>query len=240
MSAARLVFGLHPVREALAARRREIAVVYTSDEALEAELGAAHIVCERRTRSELDAIAGPGARHQGAVAVVGEYPYAAVEDLCAGDRPLILALDSVTDPQNLGALVRSAHVLGASGVLLPRDRAAQVTAAVVRASAGATEHTRIASVVNLVRTLEELKERGLWVVGAVCSGPTSRPPWEIDLRDPTVLVIGSEGAGLRRLVEKVCDLLVSIPMLGQVASLNASAAGAALLYEAARQRAEAA
>jgi 23S rRNA (guanosine2251-2'-O)-methyltransferase len=231
----RLVFGLHPVLEALAARRREVALVYTSADPVEQQARRNHVPCERRTRAELDEIAGPGARHQGAVAVVGEYPYVDVQALLDAPLPLVLALDSVTDPQNLGALVRSAHVLGAQGVIIPRDRAAQVTPAVVRASAGATEHMRIAQVTNLSRTLEMLKETGLWVVGAVAGG-SARAPWELDLREPTAIVVGAEAAGLRRLVAKVCDAHVTIPMAGRLGSLNASAAGAVLLYEAVRQR----
>jgi len=152
--------------------------------------------------------------------------------------PLLLVLDGVQDPQNLGALVRSAHVLGADGVLIPRHRAAPVTPAVVKASAGATEHTPIAQVTNVARTLEELKERGIWIVGASALG--GRLPSEIDLTVPVALVLGSEGKGVRPLVLRACDLLVRIPMAGRVASLNVSVAGAILLYETVRQRTAAA
>jgi 23S rRNA (guanosine2251-2'-O)-methyltransferase len=233
----RILAGTHPVLEALAARRRGIELVLTSEEAIVAEAKRQGVPCERRSRAELDEIVGQaGGRHQGAVAIVGEYPYVATGELLAEPKPLVLVLDSVTDPQNLGALVRSAHLFGAAGVVVPKDRAAQVTAAVVRASAGATEHTRIASVVNLVRTLEELKERGLWIVGASPTHEHARPPWEMDLRGPVALVVGAEGAGLRRLVARVCDLHVTIPMAGRVGSLSAASAGAVLLYEAHRQR----
>jgi 23S rRNA (guanosine2251-2'-O)-methyltransferase len=236
----RLVFGLHPVLEALSARRRDVSLVYTTEDAVEKVARQREIPCERKSKSELDEIAGLGARHQGAIAIVGEYPYVELPELFAVERPLLLVLDSVTDPQNLGALVRSAYVLGAHGVVVPKDRAAQVTPAVVRASAGATEHMRIASVTNLVRALEECKERGVWIVGAVAGGPEgeARMPWEVDFREPSALVIGAEHSGLRRLVAKVCDIHVTIPMAGRLGSLNASAAGAALLYEAARQRSE--
>jgi 23S rRNA (guanosine2251-2'-O)-methyltransferase len=233
----RLIFGLHPVLEALASHRREVVAVYTSDEAVERQARAMSIPCERKSKLELDEIAGAGARHQGAIAIVGEYPYVDLEDLVAADNalPLLLALDSVTDPQNLGALVRSALTLGAHGVVVTNDRAARVTPAVVRASAGATEHTRIASVVNLVRALEQLKERGFWIVGAVLE-PDALLPWQVDFKQPTVIVVGAEGPGLRRLVRKTCDVAASIPMAGRLGSLNASAAGAVLLYEALRQR----
>jgi 23S rRNA (guanosine2251-2'-O)-methyltransferase len=157
----------------------------------------------------------------------------------------------VQDPHNLGALVRSAHVLGAHGVIVPKDRAAQVTPAVVKTSAGATEHMAIAQVVNLTRALEELKQEGLWIAGACfddgqgqgqskAKASKIQPPWEVDLTGPIALVIGAEGKGIRPLVERTCDLRIEIPMVAGVSSLNASAAGAVLLYEARRQRSQAA
>jgi 23S rRNA (guanosine2251-2'-O)-methyltransferase len=178
--------------------------------------------------------------HQGVVAITGEYPYAQLDEILnvagrAGVPPLVLVLDSVQDPQNLGALVRTAHVVGAHGIVIPKDRAVGVTPVVVKASAGATEHMKIAQVVNVARALEELKAAGLWVVGAVAAG--GEPPWKIDYTGPCALVLGAEGKGIRPLVLRGCDLLVRIPMAGQVASLNVGAAGAMLLYEAARQRA---
>jgi 23S rRNA (guanosine2251-2'-O)-methyltransferase len=172
------------------------------------------------------------------VAVTGDYLYATVEAIlaaAAGRPPLVMVLDSVQDPQNLGALVRSAHVLGGHGVVVPRDRAVGVTPTVVKASAGATEHLPIALVTNIARTLDDLRKAGLWIVGAVAGD--AKPPWQIDLAGPTALVLGAEGKGIRPLVLRGCDLCVRIPMLGRVASLNVAAAGAILLYEAARQRA---
>ena len=153
----------------------------------------------------------------------------------AGEPPLILVLDSVQDPQNLGALVRTAHVSGVHGIVIPKDRAVGVTPAVVKTAAGATEHVKIATVVNIARALEELKEAHVWVAGAVAAGG-SKAPWEIDFRVPIALVLGAEGKGIRPLVLRGCDLLVKIPMFGKVASLNVGAAGAMLLYEVARQR----
>jgi 23S rRNA (guanosine2251-2'-O)-methyltransferase len=236
----RLIYGQHPVMEALAARRKDVRLIYTSEEAIVTLARLALVPCEERSKAELDEIAGPGARHQGAIAVMGDYPYVDALDLVDSPQPLLLALDGVTDPQNLGALVRSANVLGAHGVIVPKDRSAQVTPAVVRASAGATEHMRIAQVTNLARTLEQLKENGLWIVGAVAGGEAAaQPPWKVDFRQPTAIAIGAEGTGLRRLTAKICDLHVMIPMARGVGSLNASAAGAVLLYEAARQRAAA-
>jgi 23S rRNA (guanosine2251-2'-O)-methyltransferase len=196
-----------------------------------------------RPRAGLDELAKGGV-HQGVVAVVGEYNYAQLDELLAlakksGRPPLVLVLDSVQDPQNLGALVRTAHVVGAHGVVIPKDRAVGVTPAVVKASAGATEHVRIATVTNVARALEELKEAGLWIAGAVAAGD-SKAPWEIDFTVPIALVLGAEGKGIRPLVQRGCDLLVQIPMEGEVASLNVGAAGAMLLYEIVRQRAVAA
>jgi 23S rRNA (guanosine2251-2'-O)-methyltransferase len=181
------------------------------------------------------------------VAIAGAFRYRELDELvalaaAAGEPPLLLVLDGVQDPQNLGALVRSAHVLGAHGVVVPKDRAAHVTPSVVKASAGATEHVAIALVTNLARALEELKAAGVWTVGAVVEpgGDEGAAPWEVDLAAPTALVLGAEGAGVRPLVARGCDLRVRIPMAGRVASLNVAAAGAILLYEAARQRSDSA
>jgi 23S rRNA (guanosine2251-2'-O)-methyltransferase len=243
----RLVYGLRPVEELLRSRRPVSAVYHAEGDpsaALRPILDAARaarVTIEERPRPELDALA-EGKLHQGVIAVAGDYVYAELDELLAaplarGASPLLLVLDGVQDPQNLGALVRSAHVLGADGVVIPRDRAAQVTPAVVKASAGATEHTRVARVTNLARTLEELKERGVWTVGAAVEG--GEPPWAIDLAQPTALVLGSEGKGLRPRELRSCDHRVCIPMAGRVASLNVSVAGAILLYEAHRQRAAA-
>ncbi len=242
---ARVVYGVHPVREAL--RSGKVQALFVA----EGETGPAlkEILDAARTanvqplshlRAQLDALAHGGV-HQGAVAVVGEYNYARLDELVqiaqrAGKPPLLLVLDSVQDPQNLGALVRTAHVAGVHGVVIPKDRAAGVTPAVVKASAGATEHLKIATVVNIARALEELKAANVWVAGAVAAGG-SKAPWEIDFTVPIAIVLGAEGKGIRPLVLRGCDLLVKIPMFGKVASLNVGAAGAMLLYEVVRQRA---
>lgn len=241
---ARLVYGVHPVREALRAGRVQALFVAEGESgvALKEVLDAARdkgVQPIPRVRAQLDALAHGGV-HQGAIAVVGEYNYAQLDELLAlarreGRAPLILVLDSVQDPQNLGALVRSAHVAGVHGVVIPKDRAVGVTPAVVKASAGATEHVKIATVVNVARALEELRQAGVWIAGAVAAGG-SKAPWEIDFTVPMALVLGAEGKGIRPLVLRGCDLLVKIPMLGKVASLNVGAAGAMLLYEIVRQR----
>ncbi len=193
---------------------------------------------EERTREEIDALAD-GVRHQGAVAISGTYAYASLDDLlaAAGPAPLFVALDEVTDPHNFGAIVRSAVALGADGVITLERRAAPVTPVVVRASAGATEHARIARVTNLSQTLVTLRKRGLLAVGLAAEGETTVGDLPA-APGGRVLVVGSEGRGLRRLVRERCDLLARIDLTGPIASLNASVAAGIALYEAARQRDE--
>ena len=236
----RIVYGLRPVEELLRAKRSVSALFVegSTPPGLHDLLKAASISPVVRTREELDELAG-GKLHQGVVAVTGEYPYVesrAIVDaaFAVEESPLVLILDGVQDPQNLGAIARSAHLLGAHGIVIPKDRAAGVTSAAVKASAGATEHVRIAQVTNIARTIDELKERGIWVVGTAMEGGV--PPWELDLAQPTAIVLGAEGKGVRPLVLRGCDHKVMIPMSGKVASFNVAAAGAMLLYEALRQR----
>ena len=193
---------------------------------------------ETRPREELDRVVH-GSTHQGVLVEVGPFPYAEAEALVAqasaGSAPgFLLALDGIQDPQNLGAIVRSAEAAGVHGCILPRDRAAGVTAAAVRASAGATEHLPIAQVTNLASFLEFAKSQGFWVVGT--DSAAGRDLFAADLTDPLVLAIGGEERGLRHLTKIRCDLIVKIPSRGQVASLNASAAAAVCLFEVARQR----
>jgi 23S rRNA (guanosine2251-2'-O)-methyltransferase len=241
---ARVVYGVHPVREALRSGKVQALFVAEGETgpALKDILDAARAANVQPTvhfRAQLDALAHGGV-HQGAVAIVGEYNYAQLEELIqvaerAGKPPLLLVLDSVQDPQNLGALVRTAHVAGVHGVVIPKDRAVGVTPTVVKASAGATEHLKIATVVNIARALEELKQANVWIAGAVAAGG-SKAPWEVDFTVPIAIVLGAEAKGIRPLVLRGCDLLVKIPMFGKVASLNVGAAGAMLLYEVTRQR----
>jgi 23S rRNA (guanosine2251-2'-O)-methyltransferase len=243
---ARVVYGAHPVREALRSGRVQALFVAEGESGpalkeLYDAARAANVQPIPRLRAELELLARGGV-HQGAVAVVGEYNYAQLDEVLAlarksGAEPLVLVLDSVQDPQNLGALVRTAHVVGAHGVVIPKDRAVGVTPTVVKASAGATEHVKIATVTNVARALEEHTQAGLWTAGAVAGGD-SQAPWQIDFRVPIALVLGAEGKGIRPLVLRGCDLKVQIPMSGQVASLNVGAAGAMLLYEIVRQRSQ--
>lgn len=200
--------------------------------ALARELG---IGVEGKSRGALDRLAD-GVRHQGVVAVAEEYRYAELDDLLTREAPLLVALDEITDPHNFGAIVRSAVAFGVDGILVPKHRNAPVTPVVVRSSAGATEHARIAQVTNLQRTLMSLSEEyGLEIVGLDAGGDVT-----IDALGPApagrVLVVGSEGSGLRRMVRERCDHIASIPQTGDVESLNASVAAGVALYELTRAR----
>jgi 23S rRNA (guanosine2251-2'-O)-methyltransferase len=234
------------VREVLASHARDIAVVYVAGDTARgplAELAAAaraqRVTVEVTSSEALDALAA-GVRHQGAVAVVGgDYPYVDLDALVARarqrtERPLVVCLDEVTDPHNLGAIVRSVVALGGDGVVTLKDRAAPVTPVVVRTSAGATEHCAIARVVNLSRALEALERAGYRTVGLDAEGTATLE--EVDLTGPVALVVGSEGSGLRRLVRERCSVLARIPLGGPVASLNASVAAGVAIYEVTRQR----
>lgn len=179
----------------------------------------------------------PGTAHQGIVARVAPHAYAELDDILAaarGDDPLLVLLDEVTDPHNLGAIIRTAEAAGAHGVVIPRRRAAAVTPAVVKASAGAIEFVPVARVGNLAVTIDALKEKGIWVVGADASA--RQTIWDAPLDGPLALVVGGEDKGLGRLVREKCDLLVKLPMAGRVNSLNASVAAALVLFEAVRRR----
>ncbi|HVO21918.1 MAG TPA: 23S rRNA (guanosine(2251)-2'-O)-methyltransferase RlmB [Anaeromyxobacter sp.] len=241
----RVVYGVNPVRELLAAEGEGPAEVWVAEGGVRGgTLGELARAARSRgakvraaPRARLDRLAGTD-RHQGVVAVVADYRYAPLGELlaCAAGpaAPLLVVLDGVEDPHNLGAVIRSALALGAQGVVIPRDRAVGVTPAVAKASAGAVERCRVARVVNLAQTLGALKEAGIWSVALVQDA--RRPLGSLDLRGPTALVLGSEGEGLRPLVRRSCDLEARIPMSGDLESLSVSAAAAISLYEAARQR----
>ena len=176
---------------------------------------------------------------QGVIAIAAEREYAPVDDLLGaartrGEPPLVVVCDEISDPHNLGAIIRTAECAGAHGVIIPKRRSAGLTAVVGKTSAGAVAHLPVARVANLTALLKELKDDGLWIFGADAAG--DRPLYEADLKGPAAIVIGSEGSGMSRLVAEQCDFKVSIPLRGQINSLNASAAAAVLLYEAVRQR----
>jgi 23S rRNA (guanosine2251-2'-O)-methyltransferase len=214
--ASQLIYGKRPVQEAETGRRR-VHRVWRSPETPAQEL-------ERMCGSP---------DHQGVVAEVDPFPYADPRALLR-EGPLLLALDQVQDPRNLGAVCRSAEIAGAAGVIVPERRSAEITAAACKASAGAVEHLPIARVRNLADWLAEAKAAGFWIWGADPGGDAK--PWEVDLTGSTVLVMGGEGKGIRPRVAAACDGLLALPRSGKVGSLNVSAAAAALLFEAVRQR----
>jgi 23S rRNA (guanosine2251-2'-O)-methyltransferase len=231
-----LIYGLRPVVEALRSKRREVREVLDSvgDKEVAAEAAARGVPVERVPRKRVEELARGGV-HQGVVARVGPYPYSGLEEILAAPDPLVVVLDGVTDPRNLGAVLRAADGAGVSGVVVPKDRAAGVTPAAVKASAGASEHVPVARETNLRRALEKMKEAGVWAYAAE-GGASSSAYTNLDLSGPVAFVLGSEGRGLRRLVREGCDGAVSIPMRGAVSSLNVSVAVAVLLFEARRQR----
>ena len=242
------IFGVNPVLEALRAAARPIQEITVADGTRDARLRdlielarAQGIPVHHASRISLDRMTG-NARHQGVVARVAAARYADAEDLLdsvtSGDReraPLFVILDGVEDPHNLGAVLRTAECAGLDGVFIPERRAAGLTDTVAKASAGAVEHVPVARVTNLSRLIDQLKERNVWVIGAAAEAGTNYTEW--DWTRASALVMGSEGAGLHRLVRERCDALVKIPVLGHIESLNVSVATGVILYEAVRQRA---
>lgn len=242
----RILYGVNPVRELLRAGGEGLGELWLAEGGAR---GAAFADIERMGREagakvrhaprpKLDRLAGTG-HHQGVVAVVADFRYAELDALVAaaqasGRPPLLVVLDGVEDPHNLGAIIRSTHALGGHGVVIPKDRAVGVTPAVAKASAGAVERCPVARVTNVSKALEGLKEAGIWSVALAADA--AQPVSGLDLKGPTALVLGSEGEGLRPLVRKTCDLAATIPMLGGFESLSVSASAAVALYEAARQR----
>ena len=199
------------------------------------EKGIVVVECDRK---KLDFMSQTHA-HQGVIALCAVREYCTVEDIFAvaeerGEKPFIIVCDEISDPHNLGAIIRSAECAGAHGVIIPKRRSAGLTAIVDKASAGAAEHMAIARVPNIPAAIKELKDRGLWVYGTAADGQSDL--WHTDFTGNVALVIGSEGDGMGRLVRESCDFIVSLPMKGQVSSLNASAAAAIVMYEVLRQR----
>lgn len=215
-----IIYGRRPVEEAERGRRRVHRVWRTPD----------------TTADELERLCG-SPDHQGVVAEVGPYPYADRHELLRQEGALLVALDQVQDPRNLGAICRSAEFAGAAGVVIPERRAAEVTAVACKASAGAVEHLAVARARNLADWLGEAKAAGFWIWGA--DAEATQAPWQVDLTGPTVLVLGGEGKGIRPRVASACDGLLALPRQGKVDSLNVSAAASVLLFEAARQRSSA-
>jgi len=234
-----ILYGRNPIREALRGRRASsVGEVWATVgaarepwlEGLAVRIAAAEEI-QRRCGSEA---------HQGMCASVGPYRYASADELLAGERPLLVALDQIQDPQNLGSICRTAECAGAAGVVIPERRAAEVTAAVCKASAGAVEHLPVARVRNLADFLAEARGAGCWCYGASAAAAAERAPVAYDAPDyrgsGVVLVLGSEGSGLRPRVASACDQLIALPLLGRIESLGVSAAAAAVLYEILQSR----
>jgi 23S rRNA (guanosine2251-2'-O)-methyltransferase len=228
------IYGIRPVVEALRSGRRRVFEVQDAVGVKEVADAASErgVRIKKVPRDRIEDLARGGV-HQGVVARVEPYPYSSLDEILASPNPLVLVLDGVTDPRNLGAVLRAADGAGANGVVVPKDRAVGVTAAAVKTSAGASENVRVARETNLRRAVERMKKAGVWTYAAEVGGKRYT---DLDLSGPVAFVLGSEGRGVRRLVREACDGAVSIPMLGAVESLNVSVAAAVLLYEARRQR----
>ena len=222
-----ILYGRNPVREALRAGRRRIEQVWATERMAEREPWLLAAGARIASAEEIERRSG-SPDHQGVCADAGGYPYVSAPELLAVDEPFIVALDELQDPQNLGAIARSAECVGATGLIICERRAAAVTPAVVKASAGAVEHLRIARVRNMADFLAAAKQAGAWCYGADAAATTAYDA--PDYRGGVVLVMGAEGAGLRPRVAKSCDTLVALPLRGRTESLNASAAAAVLMY----------
>ena len=242
------VFGVQPVLEALRAGMRPVERLTLAEGAHESRLREileiaryADIPVRRVPRAELQRLAA-GANHQGVVATIAAAHYTHTDDLLDAlaarvgtqDPPLAVVLDGVEDPRNLGAVIRTVECAGAHGVFVPERRASGLTETVAKAAAGALEYVPVARAANVVRLMEELKGRGIWTIGTAAGAETSYTDW--DWTQPCALLLGGEGEGLRRLVRERCDVLVSVPLRGQIESLNVSVAAGIVLYEAVRQR----
>lgn len=235
-----LIVGVHPVHEALVSDRRPITRIYVRKGSLQAGLRQILELAEQRSipirredRVALDRESG-GQLHQGVVAIAAALETVSLESVGSVDEPLILVLDGIQDPQNLGSIIRTADTAGVTGIVIPERRSAPLTAAVLRASAGAAEHVPVARVGNLVSAIKYLKEQAIWVVGMDQAGESL---WcDFDYRVPLALVLGGEHKGIRRLVRENCDATVRLPVGGKIESLNVSVAAGAVLYEAVRQR----
>ena len=240
-----LLYGIHPVFEVLAAERRRVYEVYLDKEKKSGRL--ARIASMAEARGVLKKSIAPGdfkaltgtIGHQGAAAAVSPYPQVTVQEILQtvqgeDGKQFLLMLDNIQDPQNLGAIIRTALCVGIQGVIVPKDHSASPTPAVSKASAGALEHIRLVRVTNLVQTIKHCKTSGLWIMGL--QKDAAQSIYDADLSGSIALVLGGEQKGIRRLVKKNCDFLVSIPQQGALNSLNASAAAAVAMYEAFRQR----
>ena len=238
-------FGVLPVLEMLRANARRVEKIVIADGAREHRLQEIFdlartngVRIDRVPRETLDRLVAPDANHQGVIAFAAAADYVEPEDILessSDSAPLIVILDGIEDPRNLGAVLRSVECAGADGVIIPERRAVGLTETVAKSSAGAVEHVKVAKATNLNRLIEDLKARNIWVVGTSGDANTNYDEW--DWRQPSAIVLGAEGTGLHRLVAENCDVLVKIPMYGKIGSLNVSVAAGIILFEARRQRA---
>lgn len=240
-----ILYGIHPVFEALKAGRRKCFEIYVAKDKIPKRLGkvaglaeSLKIPVKKITISRLESLTGTG-QHQGIGALVSPYPWTRLDDIAVNAKSddadyFLLLLDNVIDPHNLGALLRTSLGVGVGGVVIPKDRSALPTPTVSKASAGALEHVRLTHITNMVNTIKDLKKRGIWIVGLDITADQSI--FVSDLTGSIAIVIGGEAKGIRPLVKKHCDILMSIPQNGRINSLNASVAGAVVMYEAFRQR----
>ncbi len=240
-----ILYGVHPVFETLKAGRRDVYEVYIAKKKPSMRLGPVLLLAESKNIPvlrvqplQLKALAGTDL-HQGIGVKTGPFPWTGITDMIDGIRPdnrsrLLLLLDNIFDPQNLGALIRTALCVGVDGIIIPKDRSVLPTPTVSKVSAGALEHVRLSRVTNMVNTINALKEKGIWVSGM--DPNADRSIYHCDLSGPIAIVVGGEEKGIRPLIKKHCDFLMSIPQTGPVNSLNASVAGAIAMYEALRQR----
>jgi 23S rRNA (guanosine2251-2'-O)-methyltransferase len=238
-----IVIGKNPVLEALRAGR-DINKILIAEGALKGQTGQimqlakeAGVIVQIAPRKKLDQLYD--GNHQGIVAQVAAYQYAEIEDLFKaandkGEDPFFILLDEIEDPHNLGSIIRTADAVGAHGIIIPKRRAVGLTATVAKASTGAIEYVPVVRVTNMARTIDDLKEKGVWIIGTDASGKTDYRKMDVTL--PIGIVIGSEGKGISRLVREKCDFLVRLPMVGKVTSLNASVAGSLLMFEVLRKR----
>ncbi|MBM7663382.1 23S rRNA (guanosine2251-2'-O)-methyltransferase [Bacillus mesophilus] len=238
-----IVIGKNPVLEALRAGR-DINKILIAEGALKGQTGQimqlakeAGVIVQIAPRKKLDQMYD--GNHQGIVAQVAAYKYAEIDDLFKaakekGEDPFFILLDEIEDPHNLGSIIRTADAVGAHGIIIPKRRAVGLTATVAKASTGAIEYVPVVRVTNMARTIEDLKEQGVWIIGTDASGKTDYRKMDVTL--PIGIVIGSEGKGISRLVREKCDFLVRLPMVGKVTSLNASVAGSLLMFEVLRKR----
>ena len=233
--------GRNPVTEAIKSGREIDKLLVSAKEgsikkivAMAKERG---IVVQEVVKSKLDELSDTGA-HQGVIALVAAHSYATVEDILKiaedkGESPFIILLDEITDPHNLGSIIRTANCVGADGVIIPKHQSAGLNSTVAKTSAGAVSYTKVAKVTNIARCIDELKEAGLWIVGADMNGESM---YKVDMKGSIGLVIGNEGEGISRLVREKCDFIAEIPMWGDIDSLNASVAAGILMYECKRQQ----